>query len=185
MFWVRALSAENSSGTRIYAAHHLPELLKHVLMVKNSERLSTNESAVRSVYKNLINSWNDMQAKAFAALFAENGNMIGFDGSLANGKQEIFSHLSSIFADHRPAKFVTIIREIRLLSPTVALLRAVAGMVPRDQKEINPKTNAIQSLVAVKEEEQFRIALFQNTPAAFHGRPELVEQLTEELQQQL
>jgi uncharacterized protein (TIGR02246 family) len=40
-------------------------------------------------------SWNDMQAEAFAALFIENGNMMGFDGSLANGKQEIFFHLPS------------------------------------------------------------------------------------------
>jgi len=27
------------------------------------------------------------------------------------------------------------------------------------------------------------IALFQNTPAQFHGRPELAQQLTEELRQ--
>lgn len=30
-----------------------------------------------------------------------------------------------------------------------------------------------------------RSALFQNTPAQFHGRPELVEALTEELRQLL
>jgi hypothetical protein len=59
------------------------------------------------------------------------------------------------------------------------------GMVQPGQKQINPKTNAIQSLMVVNEMDHFRIALFQNTPAAFHGRPQLVEQLTEELQQEL
>jgi hypothetical protein len=31
----------------------------------------------------------------------------------------------------------------------------------------------------------WRIELFQNTPAQFHGRPELVSEMTAELQQQL
>jgi len=70
---------------------------------------------------------------------------------------------------------------VRLLTPEVALLRAVVGMVPHGQREINPATNAIQSLVAVEQDGYWRIALFQNTPAQFHGRPEAVAQLTEEL----
>ena len=41
--------------------------------------------------------------------------------------------------------------------------------------------NAVQSLVVVLEAGQPKIAHFQNTPAAFHGRPDLTEQLTEEL----
>ena len=56
-------------------------------------------------------------------------------------------------------------------------------MVPSGQSEINPAVNAIQTLIGQKEQEEFLIALFQNTPAAFHGRPELSRQLTEELQE--
>ena len=52
-------------------------------------------------------------------------------------------------------------------------------------EEINPAVNAIQSLVAVTRDGRWRIALFQNTPAQFHGRPELAQQLTEELRQLL
>jgi hypothetical protein len=40
-------------------------------------------------------------------------------------------------------------------------------------------------LVAVKRGDDRRIELFQNTPAQFHGRPELSEALTEELRQLL
>lgn len=42
--------------------------------------------------------------------------------------------------------------------------------------------NTIQTLVAQQEHDEFLIALYQNTPAAFHGRPKLTKQLTEELQ---
>jgi hypothetical protein len=41
--------------------------------------------------------------------------------------------------------------------------------------------NAVQCVVAVLEAREPRIASLQNTPAAFHGRPQLAEQLTREL----
>jgi len=116
-----------------------------------------------------------------ADLFAENGNVVGFDGSQMDGPRQIESVLGQIFADHPTATYVAIVRDVRLLVPGVALLRAVAGMVPRGKSDINPAVNAIQSLIATKKQGRWRIALFQNTPAAFHGRPELSEQLTEEL----
>jgi len=144
--------------------------------------LQNDVSAIQSLYRQLINSWNEMSSKTYADLFTADGSIVGFDGSQANSRKEIHDHLSSIFADHAPARFVTIIREVRILSSTVGLLRAVAGMVPRNGKEINASTNAIQSLVAVKQEDHFRIAMFQNTPAAFHGRPEESEKLLKELQ---
>ena len=59
-------------------------------------------------------------------------------------------------------------------------------MVPPGKSEIDPALNAVQSLVAAKAPDgEWRIALFQTTPAQFHGRPELVQQLTDELRQLL
>jgi hypothetical protein len=43
----------------------------------------------------------------------------------------------------------------------------------------------VQTLVAVRQGDAWRIASFQNTPAAFHGRPEAVEELTRELRELL
>ena len=73
------------------------------------------------------------------------------------------------------------IREVRRIDSDAALLRAVVGMVPAGQTDLNPAVNAIQSLVAVRRGERWRIVLFQNTPAQFHGRPDLAEALTQEL----
>ncbi len=53
------------------------------------------------------------------------------------------------------------------------------------QSDLNPAVNAIQTLVVVKHAGQWQIALLQNTPAQFHGRPDLAEALTEELRQLL
>ena len=140
---------------------------------------------VESLNHQLLESWNKMDAMQFASLFAENGSVIGFDGSQANGRHEIEAHLAGIFANHTVASYIGIIKEIRFFSPEIAILRAVAGMVPPGQYEINPKTNAVQTVVVRRENKRFAIETYQNTPAAFHGRPELTKQLTEEVRSEL
>jgi uncharacterized protein (TIGR02246 family) len=144
-----------------------------------------DETQIRELYRQLLDNWNQRNAIGFAVPFEEEGNQVGFDGSQINGRSEIESHLSGIFSDHMTAAYVGKVREVRFLTPEVALLRSVVGMLPHGGTDINPATNAIQSLVAVKKDGNWRIALFQNTPAQFHGRPEAVEQLTEELRQLL
>jgi uncharacterized protein (TIGR02246 family) len=140
---------------------------------------------VRSLYQALLDAWNRQSARDMAALFARDANLVGFDGSPINGRAQIASQLGPIFASHRTAAYVAKVRNVRFLTPDVAVLRAVAGMVPPGQSDIHPPVNAVQTLVATKDSGEWRIAVYQNTPAAFHGRPELSEQLTEELRQVL
>jgi uncharacterized protein (TIGR02246 family) len=146
---------------------------------------SSEEIEVRALYQQLLNAWNERNAKAFAALYEENGNQIGFDGSQVDGRSEIESSMSRIFTDHVTAAYIAIVREVRFLNRDTAILCAVAGMIPPGQKDINPAVNSIQTLVTVKQAGSWKIALFHNTPAAFHGRPEAVEQLTAEIRQLL
>jgi hypothetical protein len=47
--------------------------------------------------------------------------------------------------------------------------------------DINPAVNTIHTLVAVQDANGWRAALFQSTPAAWHGRPQDTAALTEEL----
>jgi uncharacterized protein (TIGR02246 family) len=138
-------------------------------------------NAVIALYQDLLSAWNARSAASYAALFDEQGSVIGFDGSMMNGSTEIEKELNRIFADHLTSAYIWKIRSLRFLSPDTALLQAVAGMRQSGQNEINPAVNTIQSLVAIRGSQGWRIALFQNTPAQFHGRPELSEALTEEL----
>ncbi len=95
----------------------------------------------------------------------------------------IETELKQIFSNHEVSSYVSIVRGIRTLFSSVYLLRAVAGMVAPGGKEINSKVNAIQTLIVCKQDDEFKITLFQNTPAAFHCREELSSKLTKELQQ--
>lgn len=143
---------------------------------------SVDEAVILDIYADLIESWNHKSANRFAFLFAEDANVVGFDGSQMNGRAEIAIELGNIFVHHETGSYVTKVREVRFLTKKVALLRAVAGMIPHGETAIKPEINAIQTLLVVKgKNEDWKIALFQNTPAQFHGRPELAEALTDEL----
>lgn len=150
---------------------------------QSQDSSSSSESEVQQLYHRLLDGWNKRSADAFSATFAPDGVSIGFDGSQMIGQAEIAATLQQIFADHLTAPYVSIVRDVRLLSPDVAVLRAVVGMVPPGQTHINPALNSLQSVVAVRHDGAWSIALLQTTPAQFHGRPELVQQMTEELQQ--
>lgn len=143
------------------------------------------KNQIELLYQQLLTAWNHQDAHGMAKLFTEKGVQIGYDGSEVIGSVEIFSHLNPIFEDHPTAQFVSKVKEIRYLSSEAAILRAIAGMVPPGKSDINPQVNTHHTIVAIKNEGNWSIELFQNTPAQFHGRPELVEQMTEELRELL
>ena len=138
-------------------------------------------SLVVALYSQLLEAWNRRDADAFASLFTADASVVGFDGSQMNGAAQIASELRAIFTHHQTASYVAKVREVRQLDTGTFLLRAVVGMAPPGQAELNPAVNAIQSGVFVETAGDLKIALLQNTPAAFHGRPQLAEELTREL----
>jgi uncharacterized protein (TIGR02246 family) len=102
-----------------------------------------------------------------------------------HGQEVIRTTLGQIFADHQTPPYLAKVRSVRLLSPEVAVLRAVVGMVLPGETDIAPQLNATQTLVAVSQGAAWRAMLLQTTPAQFHGRPDLADALTQELRQLL
>ncbi len=142
---------------------------------------STTDRETRELYRQLLEAWDKRNARDFALLFAPDGSIVGFDGTQVFGQAEVGAHLSEIFSHHQTARYVSIVREVRSLSEGATILSAVAGMVPPDKGDINPEVNAVQTLVAVKTGGAWKVALFQNTPAALHGKQDAAKKLTEEL----
>jgi uncharacterized protein (TIGR02246 family) len=140
------------------------------------------ENEVRALYEKLIAAWNDHDSDAMAEPFAGDGVVIGFDGSVSSGTRTIGADMSNIFADHETGRYAVKVHSVRPLGAQAMILRAIAGLVPPGRTAINPETNSHQTVVAEEQHGQWKIALFQNTPAQFHGRPGLVEEMTRELQ---
>jgi uncharacterized protein (TIGR02246 family) len=139
------------------------------------------EEEIAALYRSMLAGWNAADADAFASVFADDGEVIGFDGSEVVGRAQIAEQMAAIFDDHATGTYVGIVRDVRSLGAEAALLRAVSGVVPAGKKDIEPSLNATQSLVAQRRADGWRVVLYQNTPAQYHGRPEAVEALSTEL----
>src|SRR5258706_1729025 len=144
-------------------------------------KFAPHEDAIRELYLSLLGRWNARDAAGFAALMEPDATVVGFDGSQLDGADAVEKSMRAIFKDHPTAAYVPVVRGVRLVTPEVGILRAVAGMVPPGKDDIMPERNAVQSLVAHGGGDRWRIALFQNTPARFDGRPEAVEALNRDL----
>ncbi|MEC0230371.1 SgcJ/EcaC family oxidoreductase [Paenibacillus alba] len=147
--------------------------------------VSTEESSVQALYQRLLATWNERKAADMAAVFAEEGELIGFDGSVVQGRALILEHLAPIFANHPTPPYYGKVKSVHFLAEGVAVLRAIAGMVPQGKSDLAPELHTHHTMIAVRKDQIWQIVLHQNTPAQFHGRPELVEAMTKELKELL
>jgi uncharacterized protein (TIGR02246 family) len=130
----------------------------------------------------LLDGWNRRSGAAVAAAFADDGDIIGFDGSHHSGRLSIASDLRRIFGSHQTPLYVGLIRSVRSMAENVAVLHAHAGMMPPGGGDLDPSLLTVHTLVAVEESPgRWRISLFQSTPAAWHDAPEAREALLAEL----
>jgi uncharacterized protein (TIGR02246 family) len=140
------------------------------------------DERIRSLYIAFIDGWNRRSGAAVAAGFADDGDIIGFDGTHHHGRLAIAAEFRQIFGSHQTPLYAAVIRTVRPVAPDAAVLMAHAGMIPAGGTDLDPDLHTVHTLVAVDEGgSRWKIALLQATPAAWHGRPEAREALTEEL----
>jgi uncharacterized protein (TIGR02246 family) len=152
-----------------------------------SKSFTDDEAAVRSLYFQMIDGWNKGSGDAFAAPFAEDGDLVGFDGMHLKGRQEIASFHQQLFDTFvKGNRLVGKIRSVRFLTPDVAIMHIVGGTIMAGQTDIEPERNSIHTLVAMRGSDgKWRLAAFQNTRAQYIGRPDMSQALTEELRKEI
>ena len=141
--------------------------------------------AVHELLARYLEAWNARDPAALAAGLVEEALIVGFDGSVMEGREAARATIATIFSQYATGRYVWLPRRVRELGPGLAVISAMAGLVPAGQADVDPRLNAVQTLVAVHRAGEWRIAVFQNTPAQFHGRPEAAESLTAELRAEL
>jgi uncharacterized protein (TIGR02246 family) len=125
---------------------------------------SADEAAVRDLYRELMDGWNRGSGEAFAAAFTEDGDLVAFDGTHFEGRGEIAPFHQQLFDKWlKGSRLVGKVKDVRFLSPDVALMHAVGTTVMRGQSEPSPERDSIQTLVAVRQDGEWRLAGFQNT----------------------
>ena len=140
------------------------------------------DAQIRALYAGFIDGWNQRSGAAVSSGFADGGELVGFDGSQTAGRLSIAAEFRKIFGSHRTPLYLALIRSVRPVAPSVAVLHAHAGMIPDGGNDLDTDLLTVHTLVAVDEGGgRWRIALLQATPAAWHGRPEARQALADEL----
>ena len=146
-----------------------------------------DEAAIRSLYFQMIDGWNKGDGDSFASPFADDSDLVGFDGTHLKGRQQIASFHQQLLDTYvKGSRLVGKIRNVRFLTPDVAIMHAVGGTIMKGQTDIEPERNSIHTIVFKKVNgDKWYVAAFQNTRAQYIGRPDMSNELTEELREEL
>ena len=122
-----------------------------------------DEAAVRGLYRELMDGWNRGSGDAFAAAFTEDGDLVAFDGTHFEGREEIAPFHQELFDKWlKGTRLVGRVKSVRFLSPDLALMHAVGGTVMRGKSEPAPERDSIQTLVAIRQVGEWRLAALDN-----------------------
>ncbi len=122
-----------------------------------------DEATVRDLYREMMDGWNRGSGETFAAVFAEDGDQVAFDGTHFEGRAAIASSHQELFDKWmRGTRLVGQVKDVRFLSPDVALVHAVGSTVMRGKSEPSPERDSIQTLVAIRQGGEWRLAALDN-----------------------
>jgi uncharacterized protein (TIGR02246 family) len=134
-------------------------------------RAASDEPAVRALYQRLMDGWNQGSGAAFAAVFTEDGDLVAFDGTHLEGRERIASVQQQLFDRFLTGtRLVGSVKGVRFLGPDTAVMHAVGNTIMRGKSRAAPHRASIQTMVAVRDGDQWRLAAFQNTRVRPIGR---------------
>ncbi len=82
----------------------------------------------------MIDGWNQDDGDSFASPFAEDGDLVGFDGTHLKGRQQIASFHQQLLDTYvKGSRLVGKIRNVRFLAPDVAIMHVVGGTIMKGQ----------------------------------------------------
>jgi uncharacterized protein (TIGR02246 family) len=124
----------------------------------------THEEALRTCLEQLNAAWVRGDADGFAAAFTEDADYVTFDGTHWKGRREIAeSHRPLFQGFFKGSRLAGERQTIRLLTPDVALIHSRGAVLLAGQSKLARGRLSVQTLVAVKRPEGWRLAAFRNT----------------------
>jgi uncharacterized protein (TIGR02246 family) len=123
-----------------------------------------DEAAIRELFGLLLDDWGRGDGEAYGSRFTEDAEYVAFDGTRTRGRREISASHQRLFDKFlKGTRLTGIILSIKFPSPDVALIHATGGTVMRGKTKPSPERDSIQTLVAVREDAEWRFAAFHNS----------------------
>jgi uncharacterized protein (TIGR02246 family) len=131
----------------------------------------TDEAQIRVLFEDLLGDWGRGDGEAYGSRFTEDADYLAFDGTPTRGRRDISSSHQQLFDKFLNGTRLTgRILTIKFLRPDVAIVHATGGTIMRGKTKPSPERASIQTLVAVREDEEWRFAAFHNCRVRPIGR---------------
>jgi uncharacterized protein (TIGR02246 family) len=131
---------------------------------------TTEEKVVRDVYQHFMDAWNQGDGEALAAVFTDDGDLVGFDGHHLKGREEIAPWHQQLFDKWlKGSRLVGNVEDVRFVGPDVAVMHAVGGTIMRGKSKPSPGRDSIQTLIVTRRGHEWQVAAFQNTRLRLMG----------------
>ena len=126
---------------------------------------SSAEAAIRQVQVRQAEAWNRHDARAYASLFTDDGDVVNVAGWWWKGRSEIERKLTDAFAVmFRESRLTIADVQVRMLTPEIAVAHIRWTMTgAKAPPGIPEPRQGIQTQVLRKQNGEWLIAAFQNT----------------------
>jgi uncharacterized protein (TIGR02246 family) len=130
-----------------------------------------DEAKIRTLFEDLLDDWGRGDGGAYGSRFTEDADYVAFDGTRTIGRREISASHQELFDKFlKGTRLTGRILSIKFPSPDVALVHATGGTIMRGKTKSSPERASIQTLVAVREGDEWRFAAFHNSRVRPIGR---------------
>lgn len=126
--------------------------------------VETDQAEVRALLQRLLDAWKKNDGDAFAAEFAEDGDLIMFNGMHTRGRVQIALVMQTLFDTIlKESSVAANVKDLRLLNADTALLVTLGGVLMLGETKVPPERHAIQTFVLTRIDGKWQCASFQNT----------------------
>jgi uncharacterized protein (TIGR02246 family) len=136
---------------------------------------SPDELAIVSAAKEFEKAYNAHDAKAVAALFTPDAEIVGEDGNVAHGGDQIAAVFAAIFEENPDAKTEVAVDSIRFVAPTVAI---EDGFTTVTHQPNEPAERSKYVVVHVKQDGKWLMASARDLPDELGASDEQLKQLS-------
>lgn len=133
---------------------------------------SDDRQAILQLGQALQRAWNSGDAAGYAALFTEDADYIARNGTHARGRQAIDDGHRPLFAGPLAGSRMRLVgngsnsqtpETLRFVRSDVAIMIVSGSVLRAEERETGTEHESVQTLVLVKNDSVWQVALFHNT----------------------